>query len=153
MRKSRILKFSLFLLLLLFSVNATAEIYRWVDENGRVQFGDRPPPDGETSDEVDIPDQKPATEKTAPVDRKQARDRLLEQYQRERDEKKAAVAKKRQVKKQNKIRCNYARDRLSRYQGGRLYVPQENLQRKYLSDEEREAALARVRAEVKKWCK
>jgi hypothetical protein len=153
MIKSRMLTLSLLLLSLLVSVSATAGIYRWVDENGQVQYGDRPPPGGETSDEVDIPEQKRANGETAPVDRKQARDRLLEQYQRERDEKKEATAKKRQEKKQRKVRCNYARDRLSNYQSGRIYVPQDNQERRYLSDKEREEVLARARAEVKKWCK
>jgi hypothetical protein len=147
------LKFSLFLLLLLASVSTTAGIYRWVDENGQVQYGDRPPPEGETIDEVDIPEQKPATEGAAPVDRKQARDRLLEQYQRERDEKKQAAAKKRQVKKQRQVRCNYAKDRLSRLQRGRIYEPQDNQEPRYLSDKESEAVIAKARAAVKKWCK
>jgi len=31
-----------FLLLLLFSLTAQAEIYKWVDENGKVHFGDKP---------------------------------------------------------------------------------------------------------------
>ncbi len=34
------------LLLAAFAMNATADIYRWVDEEGVVQFGDRPPSDG-----------------------------------------------------------------------------------------------------------
>jgi hypothetical protein len=38
-----------FLCLLLFlSVTASAGIYRWVDENGKVHFGDRPPQAVET---------------------------------------------------------------------------------------------------------
>lgn len=153
MIKSQTVKYSMFLLFMMVSVSATADIYRWVDENGQVQYGDRPPPGGETSDEVDIPEQTPANGEAAPVNRKQARDRLLEQYQRERDEKKQAAAKKRQEKKQRKVRCNYAKDRLSNYQRGRIYVPQDNQERRYLSDKEREEVLARARAEVKKWCK
>ena len=32
------------LVLLCFPLIAHAEIYKWVDENGRVQYGERPPP-------------------------------------------------------------------------------------------------------------
>ncbi len=33
------------MLCLLLSAAASAEIYKWLDEQGRVQFGDRPPPE------------------------------------------------------------------------------------------------------------
>lgn len=36
-------KFLLYVFCLLFSAAAQAEIFRWLDENGDVQFGDRPP--------------------------------------------------------------------------------------------------------------
>jgi hypothetical protein len=142
-----------FLLLLVVTVNATAGIYKWVDENGQVQFGDRPPAEAATSDEVVIRNQR-APVKTAPVDRNEARDRLLEQYQRERAEKKEAAAKMREEKRQRAARCNYARGRVTRYlESGSLYRYTANRERKYLTDQERDAALARARADVKKWCK
>lgn len=34
------------LLLVAFAMSATADIYRWVDDDGVVQFGDRPPSEG-----------------------------------------------------------------------------------------------------------
>ncbi len=143
-----------FLLLLLVSVNATAGIYKWVDEDGRVQFGDRPPPEGTNSDEVVMRNQGPVSEVAAPVNRKEARERLLEQYQRERAEKKEAAAKKREEKKQRAALCSYARSRVTRYlESGSLYRNAPNQERKYLTDQERDTALARARADVKKWCK
>ncbi len=35
----------LLILCFLLSATASAEIYKWLDEQGRVQFGDRPPPE------------------------------------------------------------------------------------------------------------
>jgi Domain of unknown function (DUF4124) len=150
-------KYPLQLLLLLVAVmpavTASAGVYRWVDENGRVHFGDRPSAGADTSDEVMIRKQAPSS---APnnVDRRQLRERLLEQYQRERDEKKQQAEKQRQQKQKQKQRCAYARTRLSEYlEHGALYDRLPNQKRRYLTDQERDAEIAKARKEVKKWCK
>ena len=39
----------IFLMIICVSASANAEIFRWVDENGRVHFGDQPPADTESS--------------------------------------------------------------------------------------------------------
>ncbi len=147
---------SLLILLLVLSatgVTASAGIHRWVDENGQVQFGDRPPANMNNSEEVVIRKQVPTSE-PAKVDRKKSRERLLEQYQRERDEKKQKAAKKQKEKKERKARCNYAKTRLTEYrEHGSLYERLPNQQRRYLTDQERDAQIAKARAEVKKWCK
>jgi hypothetical protein len=153
MMKSRVLVFSLFVTAIVVTLNVHAGVYRWVDENGRVQFGDRPPPEATTSDEVIIRNKAPAPGEAAPVDRKEARERLLEQYQREREEKKEVAAKKRKQKEQRAANCNFAKSRLNEYlESGALYRRTPNQEREYLSDQEREAAIAGARADVKKWC-
>ena len=147
------LQLLLLLTALMVAVTASAGIYRWVDENGYVQYGDRPPSDVNASNEVVIRKQAPDSG-PARVDRKQSRERLLEQYQRERDEKKGKAAKQRQQKERRKKRCAYARTRLTEYQEhGGLYERLPNQKRRYLSDQEREAEIAKARQEVKKWCK
>lgn len=55
-----------FLLLICFSLGASAQIYRWTDANGRVNFSNTPPPQGVKSTVVD-PDARegpPAAEST-----------------------------------------------------------------------------------------
>ena len=37
-------------LILLFSVTAQAQIYKWVDENGKTQYTDQPPPPNVATD-------------------------------------------------------------------------------------------------------
>ncbi len=147
-----LLRISLLLALLL-AIDAFAGVYRWVDENGNVQFTDRPPPGAEESDELTIRSQGSAPE-SPPVDRKEARDRLLEQFQREREQKKAAAEKERQEKKQRQKRCNYAKQLLTDYlEHGALYERLPNQERRYLTNQERDAEIARARADVKQWCK
>jgi len=43
------------LLLVCLALPATAAVYKWVDENGEVHYGDTPPPGGEAR-QVDLPD-------------------------------------------------------------------------------------------------
>lgn len=43
------------ILSLFFTGEASAEIYRWVDENGKTHFSDTPPPDGETAAKRYVP--------------------------------------------------------------------------------------------------
>ena len=42
------------LIVLLFSTSLSAEVFRWVDENGKVHFGDRPPM-GQKTETLDLP--------------------------------------------------------------------------------------------------
>ncbi|MCP4128335.1 MAG: DUF4124 domain-containing protein [Gammaproteobacteria bacterium] len=143
----------LLLIIILLATGASAGIYRWVDESGQVHFGARPPVDVSDSNEVVIRNQAPASE-PEPVDRKQARDRYLEQRQRERTEKREAAAKQRQEKAQQEKRCRYARNKLNEYlEHGVLYDRLPNNEKRYLTDQEREQEIAQVRREVDRWCK
>ncbi len=143
----------LLLMLMLLATSVSAGIYRWVDESGQVHFGARPPVDVSDSNEVVIRNRAPASE-PEPVDRKQARDRYLEQRQRERTEKREAAAKQRQEKAQREKRCRYARNLLQEYrQHGALYDRLPNNEKRYLTDQEREQEIAQVRREVDRWCK
>ncbi len=155
MINKRLLGISLFMILFMLAAATTAGIYKWVDENGHVQYGDRPPAtDVEESEEVNVRVQESTSADSAPVDRRQARERLLQQYEKERADKKEAAAKKRQEQQKAKVRCAYAKNTLNEYLGhGRLYDLLPNQERRYLTDQERDAEIAKARAEVKKWCK
>ncbi len=150
---SRRLQHLLLLMVMLLTTGASAGIYRWVDESGQVHFGARPPVEVSDSNEVVIRNQAPATE-PEPVDRKQARDRYLEQRQRERSEKREAAVKQRQEKAQREKRCRYARNLLQEYQDhGVLYDRLPNNEKRYLTNQEREQAIAKARRDVGRWCK
>ncbi len=153
MNRVQWLKLLLLLVTLMVVTNVPAGIYRWVDESGQVHFGARPPADVGDSSEVVIRKQAPTAE-PEPVDRKQQRDRYLEQRQRERAEKREQAAKQRQEKKQRKKRCSHARNLLQEYlEHGALYDRLPNNEKRYLSDQEREQEIAKARREVDRWCK
>ncbi len=129
-----------------------AGVYRWVDENGKVHFSDRPGT-AEDADEVQIK-QKGESDQSAPheADRAETRQRLLEQYQKERLQKKEATEKKKAEDKQRERNCAIAKNRLSTYERSALYELDSGGERRYLSEAEYEKALASARAEVRQWC-
>ncbi len=150
-------------LLLLLWQTAQSGVYRWTDENGKVHFGDRPPQEQET-EQVAVPTggsqggaQEGAEEESSPApsnaERQETRQRLLDQYARERDEKRQAAEQKKKEQAQRQQNCILAKDNLRGLEEhGRIYNLLPNGERYYLTAEEREQTLAKARAEVKRWC-
>ncbi|MES9955753.1 MAG: DUF4124 domain-containing protein [Sedimenticola sp.] len=135
--------------------DSVAGVYRWVDEDGRVHFGDRPPVS--EAKEVEIREQTPASTvaprgAAVPIDRRKRQQRMLDVYREEREAKKEAKAKAAAEKQERATRCAYARDRLKSYEGAVIYEPRPDGSRRFLSDSEREREVARVRQAVKRWC-
>lgn len=69
---------------------AHAEVYKWVDANGRVQFSDKPPPDQKGVKQVDIKNTTPSAENKAAAEQRAAADRNRNQQS---DQAKSAAAK------------------------------------------------------------
>ena len=128
-----------------------AGIYRWVDADGKVHFGDRPPA-AETKEEMTIP-QTPASPGTS-SDRATDRKRLLEQIQTERENRREEARKRADKKKERERRCVLAKDRLRIYtESSSLYDLTQDGERRVLSFEERERVTTNAEQAVKRWCK
>lgn len=146
-------KLLLILLLITITFPLWGAVYKWVDENGNVHYGDRPPSSATGSEEIDPsavaspPD--PVREK-----RREKRDRLLDAFQDERRQKKAVADKARADKARRETNCALARKQLGALEHARyLYIPDSGGNRRVLSDEQRDNALANARGEVQKWCR
>ncbi|WP_029133678.1 DUF4124 domain-containing protein [Sedimenticola selenatireducens] len=151
---------AIFLLLLLMSVvwldSAHAAVYRWVDADGRTQFGDRPPPD-RSAEQVQIRQQPVPDEAGAPMSdqqRRELRQKMLDAYREEREEKRQAREQRVAEEARRKMACARAKDRVREYEtAAGLYELQPDGSRRYLSDEEFRASLRRARDEVKRNCR
>lgn len=139
------------LLLFLVIPPSFAEVYRWVDSNGRVQYSDQPPPDVDAK-KVSA---RPATgSEAAPAKSYSEKDQEFRKRQLEGDEKakkQAALDDKAKAEQQN---CAQARNRLATLQaGGRISRTTDKGEREYLDDQA--IASERVTAEqaVAQWCK
>jgi hypothetical protein len=127
-------------------------IHKWIDAQGRVHFGDRPP---DASGAYAPSAGSPAPGGVAPseAERVQRRQKMLDAYQQERLERQEAEAKQKAEEAERQRRCAVARDRLARYErSGRIYEPLSDGGQRFLSDDERDAELRTARNEVVRYC-
>ncbi len=128
-----------------------AGVYRWVDEQGKVHYGDRPPSEANsTSVEVEAaPIPSPENER-----RRAKTQRLLDamESERARAQAKAAQAKAEQARQASN--CEAARKNVAFYErANSVFRRGPDGERLYLSDEERARAQSQARALVDQWCK
>ena len=137
---------------LLAASTAHAQVYRWVDEQGKVHYGERPPSGAKASpveDRLAAPPGAPAP-KAAPDASQQERDfqrRRMEREQKEASEQKAAEKAKQQ--------CERERSRLAQLRTARR-IPagvDDKGDRRYLSDAERADAIGSQEAAVARTCR
>lgn len=150
-------------LLLMAPALPAAKIYKWVDEQGNVHYGERPPV--KNAEEMHIRKApaappaaapgaaNPAGEEAAATDPGSKRDKLLEGFAEERANKKKAeeqAAKEKELRDKN---CAQARNNLASQQlGGRRFIMTESGEQKFLSDEESAQRLQQAQQDVAEWC-
>ena len=128
----------------------SAEIYKWVDEEGNVHFGDRPK--NAEAEQLKLPAPAPPSPTPDRRDRLETQQRMLDVYREEREQKKQAVAEEKARRKRLEARCNAARDQLRNYKESQLYDLTSDGERKFLTDSERQATIDELAAQIKKYC-
>ena len=127
-------------------LSAHADIWKWVDENGNVHYGDTPA--HEYSNRAHLvkqtPDHRPAA---TPSDRRT-------DASRGKDVDAGETLQERQAREEAQAYyCKQARDIYRSYVGApRLYRTRDDGQREYLTDEEMAATIASAEASVAEWC-
>ena len=145
----------LLLLVLFFSTYAAeARIYKWVDAEGNVHYGEKPV--GEKSQEVIINSRGKKT--LEPVNKPERKavdsDKLMRSMEADRHARDEKRRKKKKANDDRQRRCVRAKDRLRRFQRATsLYNLDKTGNRSTLSDAERQKSTARVQADIKKYCK
>jgi hypothetical protein len=144
------------LVLLTLSASASAEIYKWVDEAGKVHFSDTPP----VPDQAE-PVQLPPQPSEASLARGRADIARRLQYQQDDDTaRREAAEKKKQEREQQQrltaergVRCAFARDQLKVLATqAPVFRENEEGEREYADDAFRSAEKARFTAEVAQYC-
>jgi hypothetical protein len=135
--------------LLCFPLIAQAQIHKWVDEKGRVHYGEKPPPGAKSStvrQEATLPS-APRTVGKGDLSTQEAdfRRRQLERQQ--------AEAKDAQQAKQRQGQCENAKNQLAAAENSGRHFTMKGGERVYSSDAERDARLARMRAQVSQACR
>lgn len=140
--------------MLLFSVVASAQVgvFKWVDGNGQVHYGERPPGDARATP-MELPTSSAPSQPATEDDRRERQQRLLEAFQSDREKKQEQAAQAARAAEQRKRNCAVARDRLRRLlEAGFLYKLGEDGERQVLGDAQRSAAEQGARADVQQWC-
>ncbi len=130
---------------------AAGEIYKWVDEYGRVQYSDKP--NSKNSEEISITTTQSSPTLPSDEERRQARDRLLEVFREDREQARINAAEEKSSKTTHLSNCRLARSQLEQLQQAQ-YLYDENAagERVIYSESERNAAVDRANANVEKWC-
>jgi len=141
---------------LLFSGAASAQVYKWTDEQGRVHYGDCPPPRC-NSTEVDLG--------TRP--RQERLDQAREQFESQREERQRREQNRRHLEETERLQrqeqqrdaaqrrnyCQLARSDLRRLEMQRaVYYTDEQGNRVYLDDEERTRYMQQTREDIRRYC-
>ncbi len=148
MQRSRLLAM---LMLILASSIATAEVYKWVDDQGAVHYGDRPPATAIDSRSMTLP---PAPTRDPDHDQRTLKQqRLLEAFDAERAEREQAAAESAAAKREREYRCEKASRDLARFERANIvYTTNDSGARVYMSDEERQKATVEARLWIGKHC-
>ena len=157
MKPSNLLFYSiLFLFLSSLSLVANAgKIYKWVDENGKVHYSDKPIKEGAKELKVKSEISKERQQKAQADARKlinQQYKRIFTQLETEQEEKRNT---QQQAAHRQKLiaTCNQARKQLEQLQMPvRIYKPGKNGEIEFLSDEERKVEQTKLKQGMNKHC-
>jgi len=144
------------LLSLITPIAAHAGVYKWVDESGKVHYGDSPQASHPTV-EMNIDDTTPVpsfSDSDDVLSREEKRERLLQSMEEDRHEKQEKRDAQKAVNERNRQQCNQYRDRMRHYERvSALYQLDKDGNRVYMSDGDRARATESLRAKINKYCR
>ena len=153
----------LFILLILSSAPAVADLSKWVDENGKVHYSDQPPPANVKAKTLRSTPGTPPLTSASGVAASSAPPAVKTIAEREAELKKAQKAKKEAADKaaQEQARkdtenanCAAAQQSLRTLQDGmRMVEIDANGERSYISDEQRQQRIAKAQQDISTLCK
>jgi hypothetical protein len=145
------LRLSAMLVLTLASALASAEIYKWVDAEGKAHYADRPPSSGAESHSMTLP---PAPSKDPDhAERSLKRQRLLHAIETEHAEQQQRQAEASAARRAHAEECEKVRRDLAAFERANIiYTNDAQGGRIYMSDDERREALAEARQWLAKHC-
>ncbi len=138
-------------LLLPFLTVASAETYRWVNEEGVVTYSQSPPPDVK-AETVKIRTTPAGSGFDSKKQLEELRQRLADSAE-DRALKKAQKKEQAEIKAENRKNCNTARKNLEQLTalGNRLYKTEDGYVR--LTEEDRQKKMQQAREQIKEHCK
>ena len=146
-----------FLAAALLAVSGFAQQYKWVDKDGKVRYGDMPPP-GVKATPLKPPPGAAASSTSAPAaagrkDEKLTPEQAFQKRQKEQQDKAAKAEKAGAEAETKRVNCELARANLRQLESGqRIATTNAAGERVYLDDAQRARDTERVQKAVSDWC-
>lgn len=129
---------------------ASAAVYKWVDENGQVQYSQTPPPGGIETQEIKVAPPPPDDPEAA------RREHTLEEGLEKREEAREDAAKEAsedaEYKKQKAQRCEAAKHRLYQAERPRVSFIEPDGSERRATEEERQQQITESQKQVEEFC-
>ena len=144
------MKLSLLLLSLLFVTgSASAEMYKWVDEEGNTHYTQSPPP-GDIQAETIAP--PPEVDTKQAVKQMQEMQEQSDDYEKQKQETAEEQRKKEEEIERKKSNCELARKRLASYTEPRVKFVQPDGTRVRATEEERQEQIKKSQEMIDEFC-
>lgn len=137
--------------LLVLSAPATAEFYKWTDKDGNVHYGEKPPENTELQNiDTSTVNTMSAEESSRAARELNATMEDRRAYQQRQEQAKAKEARQKQ---QMQKRCKYMRNDLANLNRQmRIFHTNDQGERIYLDDEQRQKKIVELQKNVKQYC-
>jgi hypothetical protein len=130
-----------------------AEVFKWVDERGRVHYGDRAPAQGNAAERLDLRAAPSADSAPGSGDRPEL-GRLLRAFEMDRERRAEAARSARAAQAQRRQQCAQATERLARFGRANVVFSRDGQgERRYLDDAQRATVMEQLREEADRLCR
>jgi hypothetical protein len=152
----------LMLLAIAFAAAASAQTFKWVDKNGKVQYGDTPPGDASSVTRLKTPAGGAAPAPGAALEGKKdaaAKDKALtpeqafQKRQQDREKAEQTAEKERARADEKRANCETAQANLRQLQSGqRMWTVNSAGERVFVDDDQRAQQIDRAQKAASQWC-
>lgn len=142
-------------LLLVLSIAAHGQIYKWVDQAGNIQYTDQPPQTGAAKEASKLNYKPPVASSAANNANSSARiDEEMRSFKKRRISKQEEESKQQTQAEENKKKCHDAQGKLTVFRDTpRLRLPNGNGEVVYVDDDVREKNILEAQKNITKHCK
>ena len=141
---------------LLLALPAQAEVYKWTDEQGRVHFSDKPPSEDTPEYQLRTPasaDNASPQESLTDAERRARQRKLSDSLEADRRDMEQADAKRKEQQARREHNCNVARGELdASKKANQIYDYDQQGNRVFYNEAQKQRYLESIRAAVRKWC-
>lgn len=137
------------LVILVLAANASAAMYKWVDENGEVHYTQSPPPEGVQGETIKPP---PKVDTKSAVEQLDAKEKQWDDLQKQKADAAKKEAEQQDQIAKKKANCKLGHDKLDSYVQPRVKKTNADGSKEWMTEEERQAQIKEANNIIKEFC-